>query len=33
MLSDGREVPIDSGYFWNGVFNEYDSSVQLFKIN
>jgi nucleoside-specific outer membrane channel protein Tsx len=33
MLSDGREVPIGAGYFWNGIFNEYGSSVQLFKIN
>ena len=33
MLSDGREVPIGAGYFWNGVFNEYNSSIQLFKIN
>ena len=32
MLSDGREVPIGAGYFWNGVFTEYNSSVQLFKI-
>jgi hypothetical protein len=33
MLSDGREAPIDSGYFWKGVFNEYCGTVKLFKIN
>ena len=33
MLSDGRETPIGSGYFWNGVFNEHDSSIHLFKIS
>jgi hypothetical protein len=31
MLSDGRDQPIGSGYFWNGNFNEYDSSIQLKK--
>jgi hypothetical protein len=33
ILSDGRELPIGSGYFWNSKFNEYDSSIKLFKVN
>ncbi len=33
MLSDGREQPVGSGYFWNGVFNEFDNSIKLSKIN
>ena len=32
FLPDGREHPIGFGYFWNGVFNQLDDSIQLTKI-
>ncbi len=31
FLLDGRENPIGSGYFWGGVFYEFDSSIALSK--
>ena len=33
FLSDGRELPIGSGYFFNDEFFEYDTSIVLTKIN
>lgn len=32
FLSDGREQPVGSGYFWKGTFNEFNSSIELSKI-
>ena len=32
FLPDGRENPIGSGYFWNGIFNQFDGSIQLTKL-
>ena len=32
FLMDGRGVPEGAGYFWNDIFNEYISYIELTKI-